>query len=154
MVPFNWLLLCLSQLCWLCCLVKCWPSFLLATMFHYWFCWELFYLFSSALFHDCLALSFWLSVPIIARMGSLFYVTISVDSVLLSFPKLVKIHNVIWLGISKFCSSWIYCWAEIYRKQIIHGWLWPRRAYHPLAIANIYLTIMKMKDPLLLSNEI
>ena len=98
-----------------------------------------FYLFSSALFHDCLALSFWLSVPIIARMGSLFYVTISVDSVLLSFPKLVKIHNVIWLGISKFCSSWIYCWAEIYRKQIIHGWLWPRRAYHPLAIANILI---------------
>ena len=37
-----------------------------------------FYLFSSALFHDCLALSFWLSVPIIARIGSLFYVTISV----------------------------------------------------------------------------
>ena len=47
----------------------------------------------SALFHDCLDLSFWLNVPIIARMGSLFYVTISVDSVLLSFPKLVKIHN-------------------------------------------------------------
>ena len=93
----------------------------------------------SALFHDCLALSFWLNVPIIARMGSLFYVTISVDSVLLSFPKLVKIHNLIWLGISKFCSSWIYCWAEIYRKQIIHGWLWPRRAYHPLAIANIWV---------------
>ena len=100
----------------------------------------------SALFHDCLALSFWLNVPIIARMGSLFYVTISVDSVLLSFPKLVKIHNVIWLGISKFCSSWIYCWAEIYRKQIIHGWLWPRRAYHPLAIANILFRYFEFLD--------
>ena len=62
---------------------------LLYVMFVYWFCSQLFYLFSSALFHNCLTLSFWvfvpsifvmtlhsLTVPIIATIGPFFYLTI------------------------------------------------------------------------------
>ena len=89
MVPFNWLLLCLSQLCWLCCLVKCWPSFLLHTMFHYWFCWELFYLFSSALFHDCLALPFRSSsISVVFHFGRLPFRSSSI-SVVFHFGRLI-----------------------------------------------------------------
>jgi len=74
---------------------------LLYVMFVYWFCSQLSYLFSSALFHNCLTLSFSVSVPsifvmtlhsltapIIATIGLLFYVTIWVD---LSFVVISKI---------------------------------------------------------------
>ena len=74
---------------------------LLYVMVVYWFCSQLSYLFSSALFHNCLTLSFSVSVPsifvmtlhsltapIIATIGLLFYVTIWVD---LSFVVISKI---------------------------------------------------------------
>ena len=106
---------------------------LLYVMFVYWFCSQLSYLFSSALFHNCLTLSFWvfvpsifvmtlhsLTVPIIATIGPLFYVTIWVIWAMLWFPKLVIIHNVNWLGIENLLFTiWMLHFNSLYNILLL-----------------------------------
>ena len=112
------------------CIASCYLCFLslslvgfvapmLYVMFVYWFCSQLSYLFSSALFHNCLTLSFLgfvpsifvmtlysLTVPIIATIEPLFYVTILVD---LSFVVISKIdYNSIQHLLSKLGMLILY----------------------------------------------